>query len=169
MEKLRDVIAQPSALDSLANYSGELPDDCWYCLLTRSRNSDCMEESNFEVALQRLGGESECVRVDRFGHWTCGWWESLSVKAESPEYKMAERLERGLDIYPIIDDEDYYQRCHKAAVDAFHREDGIVWLRDEGVWDEEENGSMDDISNEELMDMIDEYHPGGLVDFCGIV
>lgn len=169
MEKLREVIAHPSALDSLANYSGELPDDCWYCVLTRSRDSTCMEESNFEVALQKLGGESEDVRIDRFSHWACGWWESLSVKTDTEAFGKALEIESGLNRYAILDEIDYSERCREAAFASFYREDGIIWLRHESIWDEEENGGIDDISNEELMDMIDEYHPGGLVDFCGIV
>jgi len=86
---------------------GEIPDDCWLVLLTRSRDSDCLTESNWTVALDRLGGEGDDVQIDRFGHWACGWWEALSVRKGSEAEKVAEEMEEALADYPVLDDQHF--------------------------------------------------------------
>ena len=60
---LSEVVCNPGGFDSLANYVGEVPDDGWLYVLSRTRDSDALEESNFRVALKRLGGEGENVEV----------------------------------------------------------------------------------------------------------
>ena len=58
MQKLSDLIKNPSGLDSLDNYAGEIPEDKWHVVLTQSRDSDILTKSNWAVALEELGGES---------------------------------------------------------------------------------------------------------------
>lgn len=82
MRTLRAVVERPSAIDSYANYMGERPEPEWYCLLTQTRDSGCLERSNFAVALEQLGGEGENVTIERYGHWACGWWEALAVRGD---------------------------------------------------------------------------------------
>jgi len=36
--------------------------------VSRTRDSDCLAESNFETALKSLGGEGDDVEVHRFSH-----------------------------------------------------------------------------------------------------
>ena len=43
--------------------------------LGQSRDSDCLEQSNFAVMLHELGGESDTVIVVRESHWAVGWVE----------------------------------------------------------------------------------------------
>lgn len=107
MEKLIEVVKSPSALDSTSNYVGEIPDESWYCLLTHARDSDALEDSNFRVALERLGGESENVKIHRYNHWACGWWESLAVRANTTEFEIAEKIERELSDYPVLCEMDF--------------------------------------------------------------
>ena len=83
MKTLNKVASNPSGLDSYSNYAGEIPSDSLLVVLTRSRDSDILSESNWEVALERLGGESDTVEIHRFGHWACGWGEALCVQAGS--------------------------------------------------------------------------------------
>lgn len=116
MKQLKNVVASPSAFDSMANYTGEIPEDNWLCLLTRNRDSDTLTESNFECALKELGGESETVRIDRFGHWACGWWESLSVLKDSRAEEMALSIEKRLESYPVLNDDDWSKRQYETHV-----------------------------------------------------
>ena len=106
---LKKVVANPSGWDSLSNYMGEIPGSEWLCVMTRNRDSDCLTESNWRTALEMLGGESESVQIDRFGHWACGWWESLSVKDGTPSVAIAEKIKEKMDSYPVLDEEDFMQ------------------------------------------------------------
>src|SRR5262245_4928699 len=58
-----------------------LPDQQQWLLApcSRNRDSSLLEQSNFDVCLKALGGESETVEVHRFGHWGCGWFELILV------------------------------------------------------------------------------------------
>ena len=61
MKTLNEVMQRPSATDSLDNYLGATDFPGWYVVLTHDRDSDCLQESNWRVALARLGGESDNV------------------------------------------------------------------------------------------------------------
>lgn len=78
-------------------------------LLSRTRDSDALEESNFRVALKSLGGESEHVQVHRFNHWACGWFELLLVSPNAPDEirKEAGKITSSLSEYPILDEMDF--------------------------------------------------------------
>lgn len=169
MIKLSELVKNPSGLDSLSNYTGEIPDDEWYCVLTRSRDSSVLEESNFESCLEILGGEGEDVKIDRFRHWACGWWEALSVKENTPKFDIAEQINATLSDYPVLCDDDYYSRLQDTAENIFDFRDGVEWAREqldlknlgiENLWD---------LSESEMIDLIEKHYCGGLVDFCNVV
>jgi hypothetical protein len=67
MKPLLDTVANPSGFDSLSNYVGQTDFGQFYTLITRSRDSDTLTESNWICALELLGGESETVEIHRFG------------------------------------------------------------------------------------------------------
>jgi hypothetical protein len=71
----------------------------------RNRDSDALGESNFRVAVQTLGGESETVEVHRFGHWACGWFEILI--AHPDRRADVEAIAKRLDNYPILNEDDF--------------------------------------------------------------
>ena len=119
---LTSVLSKPSGFDSLANYSGTDPDEFAQLLvvLTRSRDSDCLTESNFEVALEELGGEeNENVEIHRFGHWACGWWEALVVKEGTDQHRIAQEIDSALSDYPVLDDEHFSQKEMEQADDVW--------------------------------------------------
>lgn len=102
-------------MDSFSNYMGERDFGDFYTLVTRNRDSDALVESNFRSALKALGGESESVVIHRFGHWACGWWESLSVSKSSPQFAAVEAMAERLEDYPVLDEEDFSQlECEQA-------------------------------------------------------
>lgn len=121
MTPLLESMKNPSGVDSMANYAGDLPDACWLTVLTRSRDSDILTESNWEVALKRLGGESESVEIFRFGHWACGWWEALCVKAGTDGAIIGAEIESELKAYPILD-EDHFSEMEQVEADRIWAE-----------------------------------------------
>ena len=131
---------QPSAFDSRSNFMAFDADalesiEEWFVLpCSRNRDSDCLTESNFAVALEMLGGESETVQVHRFGHWACGWYEIIVVKPETDAAKKAEEIEKSLDDYPVLDDEDFSERESKAADETwkncYSNEERIAFIRE---------------------------------------
>ena len=131
---LSEVISSPSAFDSLDNYCGDIPTPEWHKVLTRSRDSDLLTESNWECALQRLGGEGEDVEIHRFGHWACGWWEALAVRANTPAYEEAVKIVDELNDYPCLDESDYSEKeseeAHRIWSDCFNTRDRIKYIRD---------------------------------------
>jgi hypothetical protein len=86
----------------------------------RNRDANELSESNFAVAVDMLGGESETVEIHRFGHWTNGWFEILIVDSEDSEkITIVDDIERSLENYPILDEMDFYQREWDSAVECW--------------------------------------------------
>lgn len=82
----------------------------------QNRDSGQLEQSNFAVALEMLGGESDTVQVHRFGHWACGWFELLLVDpTDTAHVAIAEDIEASLADYPVLNDEDFSNREYEAA------------------------------------------------------
>lgn len=94
-----------------------LPDrqDWLVAPVIRTRDSGVKAESNFEAALEILGGESKTVEVHCFNHWGPGWFEIILVHPSRE--KEVEDIERALEDYPLLDDEDFSSREYEAACD----------------------------------------------------
>lgn len=100
---------RPSQFDS-AGLALEDRQDWLVLPCGRNRDSDCLAESNFAVALERLGGEGDDVEVHRFGHWACGWFEVVLVRPMTAAHLEADRIEAALEEYPVLNENDYSQR-----------------------------------------------------------
>jgi hypothetical protein len=98
-------------IDGYSNFSG---DDTeyrdWFGILGQSRDSNCLERSNFEIGLKMLGGESETVRVERYGHWAVGWIEEIYVKPNSAAHEIAKEIESKLADYPVLNESDFSEK-----------------------------------------------------------
>jgi hypothetical protein len=82
-----------------------------YIFLSRTRDGDLLEESNFHVGLARLGGESETVRVIRERHWACGWIEWIKIDASDIEaISKAQEMIDDLSDYPCLCEDDLSER-----------------------------------------------------------
>jgi len=95
--------------DSLDGYNNFIGDDTdyrnWYAApLGQSRDSEILEQVNFKVGLEMLGGESDTVRVERYGHWACGWIEQVYVKPGSDAFGIAEDIVEQLANYPVLNE-----------------------------------------------------------------
>ena len=136
MQKLSDLIKNPSGLDSLDNYAGEIPEDKWHVVLTQSRDSEILTKSNWAVALEELGGESEHVEIHRFGHWACGWWEALCVAKDSEAWEPAKEMHDSLSDYPVLDEEHHSEmeteEANRIWSECFDPKERVEHLRSEG-------------------------------------
>jgi len=82
-----------------------------FMFLGRNRDSDVLDESNFFVGLDRLGGESETVQVIREGHWACGWVEWIKIYAsDTVSINKAKNMIDELNDYPCLCEDDYSER-----------------------------------------------------------
>ena len=92
------------------NYIGETYYD-YYVLLYRTRDSGLVEESNFWSALKMLNGESDTVKVVRASHWLCGWIEIILIhESDKESIDKGNEIEKALESYPILDEDDFYER-----------------------------------------------------------
>ena len=85
----------------------------YYVFLCQNRDSDCLERSNFRMALELIGGESEAesgVQVVREGHWAVGWVEWIAIPA-GPSVAISKAVEimDDLESYPVVNEEDFYR------------------------------------------------------------
>jgi len=73
----------------------------------RSRDSDSLELSNWQVQLEELGGEDgEAVTVVRENHFLCGWVEWVAIASDAAkQLQVADRLAERLEVYPCLNEE----------------------------------------------------------------
>ncbi len=102
------------------NYSGEDLSD-YYVGPSKSRDSDILEQSNYDSALERLGGDDdEKVKAGRFGHWAVGWVEQIFVHKDAKDkVAILQKIYDDLENYPVLDDDDFYQRERQELDDTF--------------------------------------------------
>ena len=114
MQTYNETMTNPSALDGYHNFIGDVDDIKEYLIvLSQTRDSQILDQSNFDCALKLLGGESETVHIHRFGHWACGWFEHLLVDPKDTKaVEIAESIECSLYEYPVLNDSDYSDRCY---------------------------------------------------------
>jgi hypothetical protein len=111
---------QPTGFDSKGAYLDDQQD--WYVVpVSRTRDTGPLEESNFESALEILGGErTNIVEVHRFGHWGPGWFEIIIVNPRAGKtMKKALSIEASLEDYPILDEEDWSEREWEAMAETW--------------------------------------------------
>ena len=104
----------------------------WLVLgLIRTRDSGPLDESNFASALRILGDESETLEVHRFGHWGPGWFEIILLHPS--RQGEGEEIERRLENYPVLDDDDFSEREYEAANDiwrdCYRPHDRLAYIR----------------------------------------
>ena len=88
--------------------------DNWIVTVGRTRDSDCLSESNFHSVLKALEEKETADRVDVInisqGHWGCGWIETVLVRPGSAAAEEWEGIARALEQYPVLDEDDYSER-----------------------------------------------------------
>ena len=154
MQLVNETIKNPSGWDSSSNYMGQTEFSNFYTLITQNRDSDTVTRSNFISALVVLGGESENVEIHRFGHWACGWWELIAVKADSREHLEALDIEKRLKDYPVVNEEhlcelefneasDYWASCSiQERIDYCKEHDISIFSSRYKYLPQDDNGSL---------------------------
>jgi hypothetical protein len=82
----------------------------WFVFLGRHRDSDELDECNFDVAFKMLGGEEEDYRllIVQENHWAVGWVEWMAIHETAWDLiEKAWEIEDSLDAYAILDEEAY--------------------------------------------------------------
>lgn len=86
--------------------------DTWcgfYVFLMQTRDSDCLERSNFQCALEAIGGKNygAGVYVVRESHWACGWVEWIAIHSDNEIALLkADEICEALQRYPVVNE------CH---------------------------------------------------------
>ena len=102
----------------------------------RSRDSDCLEESNFTSMLAELGGESDTVQVVRESHWAVGWVEWIAIhESDEKSLRAADAMQERLEDYPILDEDDFssreWEECERVWSDVYSERERVRYLREE--------------------------------------
>ncbi len=99
---------RPTGFDRQGAFLDERQD--WLVLpVSQNRDSGPLDQSNFEQALEMLGGErNNIIEVHRFGHWAWGWYEIIIVNPKAGKtLKIAESIESSLEDYPVLNEQDF--------------------------------------------------------------
>lgn len=103
MQKYKDF--QPTCFDPKGLNADENNISDFLVLLGQNRDSDCLTRSNFESALDILGGENDKVQIHRFGHWANGWFELILVH---PDLEIeAQKIVDSLEDYPVLNENHF--------------------------------------------------------------
>jgi hypothetical protein len=104
----------------------------YFVFVGQTRDSDCLERSNFRVALRLLeeasatfnqAREAPFPELDEEGiitphehHWACGWVEWIGIHEDNEvALRLADQMAAGLEDYAIIDEEDFSDlECEEA-------------------------------------------------------
>ena len=104
------------------DYFGEVRPAYYSAGVGQSRDSDCLEQSNFATVLNLLGGESDTVMVVRESHWAVGWVEWIAIhQDDATALRAADAAQESLQDYPVLDDADWSERETDAAGAAWRQ------------------------------------------------
>ncbi len=90
--------------------------------VSQNRDSGTLDQSNFRVMLESLGGEDDTIEVHRFGHWGPGWFEIILIDpADAERVKVAQESACALADYPILDEEDHSRLEFEELCDSWEQ------------------------------------------------
>lgn len=115
--------------EEVAGLMGCDVDDVGVGPVSRHRDSEPLDESNFRVILRHLRTIDQRVAAERFGHWGVGWTEEIVIPLDNPAViQGVEAWVSALQDYPVANEEDYAQlEADQAADSAFldDNDDGL--------------------------------------------
>jgi len=98
------------------------------CPVILTRDSDCLEESNFEACLSSLGRESETLERHEFNHWACGWFAILLL--HPARQSEGEAIEERLEDYPVLNEDDFSRREWDAYAESWAKHGAREFVRE---------------------------------------
>lgn len=103
----------------VAGLMGCQPDDVGAGPVSRHRDSEPIDESNFRVILRDLQSIDQRVAAERFRHWGVGWIEEIVVPVDNPAViRRVEGWVSALQDYPVADDDDHVELEAEYATDS---------------------------------------------------
>ena len=103
------------------NYAGEDFSD-YYVVYAKSRDADTLTESNYEQIEGELKGTKGVIKPN-FRDWASGYVDVIMVDKNNPEaVKKADEISGKLKEYPVLNDEDYYQRKRERAQEYWDKQ-----------------------------------------------
>lgn len=117
------------------HYAGAQWPDYYSAGVGQSRDSDCLERSNFAAMLGLLGGESDSVIVVRESHWAVGWIEWIAIhESDHAALQVADETMGRLEDYPVIDEDDWSEReqddANETWRDCYSVAERIAYIRE---------------------------------------
>ncbi len=118
----------------------ELEDaDKWAIVYTSGRDSGLLARSNSDEIAKRLEpfteGDDPNVVPEHHNHWAVGHVDGYSIRVFGRDGSITEafheyaRIQEKLDDYPVLNEEDYSEREHKATLENYSSE---MWgMRDQ--------------------------------------
>ncbi len=114
-------------------YTGDLPiGDTWGYVFGRSRDSDLVEESNWDVIKADLEERfPDDVQEERHSHFLVGWVDQLAVRLldkngiATPAADAAYEWKQKLEAYPLADEDDHTKREYAATIENIQSEGHI--------------------------------------------
>jgi len=108
-------------------YFGDLPfGETWARTFAHCRDSDTLEESNWNVITQDLLERfPDHTTIESYSHWAVGWCESLCVQMLTEDRKPTEAAyavfewHKSLEDYPVADEEDYSRAEWESAQETW--------------------------------------------------
>lgn len=89
------------------NYIGEDYSD-YYCITGHSRDSDMLEESNFQSIKRYLQSKNVAFEEISASHWAVGWVESILIhESDETGLLIGDDIAKQLEDYPIFDEDDF--------------------------------------------------------------
>lgn len=150
---------QPTEFDPKGVFLDERQD--WLVVpVGRTRDSGPFENSNFETALEMLGGESETVEVHSFNHWGPGWFDIIIVAPDSDAASKAEEIEASLENYPVLDDEDLSEREYNDFLESWDNwacRDFVKFLGREFLNSQAAADRLEDVDSDKLREFYWEH------------
>lgn len=104
------------------DYMGESWTDYYGSGVGQSRDSSCLEQSNFAEMLSALRRVSDTVQVVHESHWAVGWIKWIAIhESDEKALREADRLMGRLENYPALNEDDWTQREWDAACDYWEQ------------------------------------------------
>lgn len=117
------------------DYFGEAWPAYYSAGVGQSRDSDCLERSNFECMLKALGGESDTVTVVRESHWAVGWVQWIAIHQDDTKaLEVADGIKGKLADYPVINEDHWSELEHEEAnrvwAEYYSDQERIAYIRE---------------------------------------
>ena len=138
----------------------------WYVFLGRSRDSDSIEECNWQEAIDRLDklqasinweefSDDDVYAIESESHWAVGWVETMLINPECYQaIELAEKMLEDLESYPILN-EDRLSVMESELIE----EDWQAYGKDDclrGLQERMDDETFDSLTDEQIDEAFDE-------------